>query len=66
VKASDILRAADAKFDKDLGGTLPSGDRRAFYDKRMKKWIVEYDTDPALYCVAFVSKDGTIRFEWLD
>ena len=60
--ASEILKAADARIDyKALG--LDVSDRRVFYDKRRREWLVELNTDPALYYVARRASDGSIRLE---
>ncbi len=65
-----VLAAADAKFGKGLGGMLSAdgSDRRAFYNKYAKVWVVEYNSDPAIYYRAYMNDDGTIEFvsEMLD
>lgn len=61
---AEVLRAADAQMGRDLGGLIDRSarDRRAFYDRRLRAWVVEYDTDPAIYYLA-IEDGGSIRFD---
>ena len=56
---AQILKAADMQYGKR--------DRRAFYDRRRRMWIVEYtDSDPTLYFRATKADDGSIFLESID
>ena len=63
-------KTIEAAADKQIGTSrlvAPDGrPRRAYYDKRRKEWLVEYDTDPAILYAAYVADDGSIRFERVD
>jgi len=60
-----VEAAADERFGRDLAGMVPAEhqDRKVYYDKRRKQWVVEYDTDPAIYYRAYIDDDGSIQFE---
>ena len=65
--ASEILKVADARIDYATLG-LDASDprtRRAYYDRRLRRWIVEVDTDPVISYEAHKADDGTIRLERL-
>jgi hypothetical protein len=65
--AASILAAADKQLGRTLGGLVDpdARDRKAYYNRHLKAWIVEYDTDPAIRYVAKQGTDG-LFFESID
>ncbi len=58
MKKADILKAARATFEGEIAGV--------FYDRTRRFWIVEYDSDPAVFYRAFQAINGSIKFDRID
>lgn len=65
----EIEDAADAQglgVGLDLYSSPDGSTRSARFDKYARKWIVEYNTDPAIVYVASRRSDGSIQFDRID